>query len=134
MNTRLFSAPTNWAQWPSAQSFPKYDVWYDDAVEFTFNGQSEKGLTYLDFALAGYNKDDITVTRNGNFLVVEGKQSEDTEKEYLYRGIAKRDFRVTFQLLRHVGVVDVTMDNGMLRVSLCRIVPDAEKPKVFEIK
>lgn len=134
MTHRLFTAPANWAEWPS-QSFPKYNV-YTDPEESFFHGSDnnvEKGVTTIELALAGFRKKDINVTKTNRVLTIDGKITEGDTREYLYRGIAKRDFRISFQLLSHVEVISVKMDDGMLRIKLGRVLPDEEKPKVFEI-
>ena len=53
--------------------------------------------------------------------------------QYLHRGIAARPFERRFQFADFVEVRSANFDNGMLRVDLQRVVPDAMKPRKIEI-
>jgi hypothetical protein len=57
------------------------------------------------------------------------KQKDATERTYLHRGIAARDFEQRFQLANHVKVTTASFDNGMLTIDLVREVPEALKPR-----
>ena len=58
----------------------------------------------IEMALAGYTKDNITVSLEEGHLVVSGKQTEE-EKNYVHRGIALRSFKKSFQLMEwHVKI------------------------------
>lgn len=72
----------------------------------------------------------IHVVPEGNKLVVQGVQDrgEDT-KEYLHKGIGARNFTRTFALTDDVKVVGADFDDGMLYISLEKVVPEEKKPK-----
>ena len=61
------------------------------------------------------------------------KAALEGEKQYLYRGIAGRSFRQTFNLAEHVKVVGASLENGLLTVALKREVPEALKPRRIAI-
>jgi hypothetical protein len=65
--------------------------------------------------------------------VVGRKQKDATERTFLHRGIAARDFEQRFQLANHVKVTGATFDNGMLNIELVREVPEALKPRKIVI-
>jgi molecular chaperone IbpA len=52
----------------------------------------------------------------------------------LHRGISNRNFARTFNLADYVEVTDATIVDGILTISLEKIIPDALKPKTIEIK
>jgi molecular chaperone IbpA len=52
----------------------------------------------------------------------------------LHKGISQRNFVRTFNLAEHVKVTGATMNDGVLRINLEKIVPEALKPKTIEIK
>ena len=87
----------------------------------------------LELAIAGFSKDDVEVTTEYNKLTVEGKQKDADTAEYVYRGLASRDFTRTWTLSDDVEVNEVDFTNGLLTVRLNKIVPDHQKRKVYEI-
>ena len=87
----------------------------------------------LELAIAGFNKDDVEVTTESNKLTVEGKQKDADTAEYVYRGLASRDFTRTWTLSDDVEVNEVDFTNGLLTVRLNKIVPDHQKRKVYKI-
>jgi molecular chaperone IbpA len=85
-------------------------------------------------ALAGFNRNEVEIVAERDTLHVTGrKQKDDTERTYLHRGIAARDFEQRFQLANHVKVTTASFDNGMLTIDLVREVPEALKPRKIAI-
>ena len=90
--------------------------------------------TYVvEIALAGFDKSDITVTTDKDQLVVKGEQDKE-ETEYTYKGIATRSFTRSFALAEFMVVTNAEFDNGMLSITIERIVPEDKKPKTIKIK
>ena len=89
----------------------------------------------LILSVAGYTKDNITVTMHGYILSVEGVWDRVDEKDakYLVEGIAKRDFKREIPLAEHIQVGDVALIDGMLYIQLQRDIPEELKPKKFTI-
>ena len=97
-------------------------------------------LTYdIEVALAGYGKKDITVNFEDNILKIESVKSKE-EKEVednegvLHQGIAKRSFSKSFTIAEDVEVKGAELKDGLLRVSLEKIVPDHRKARAINIK
>ncbi len=85
-------------------------------------------------ALAGFDRSEIDITSERDSLHIVGrKQKDGTERTYLHRGIAARDFEQRFQLANHVKVTGASFTNGMLTIDLVREVPEALKPRKIEI-
>ncbi|MFC4929883.1 Hsp20 family protein [Massilia sp. GCM10023247] len=85
-------------------------------------------------ALAGFSRDEVEIVSERDTLHVSGrKQKDETQRTYLHRGIAARDFEQRFQLANHVKVTSASFDNGMLTIDLVREVPEALKPRKIEI-
>jgi molecular chaperone IbpA len=76
-----------------------------------------EGKYVLEMALAGYAKDDISVSKGGNFLTVSGEKAEDN-KEYVYRGIAARKFKREIPVANGVEVTAAEMRDGILKICL----------------
>ena len=66
-------------------------------------------------------------------LTVRGEKANTEERKYLHQGIANRTFERKFNLDDHVEVVDANLANGLLTISLVRVVPEAMKPKSIKI-
>ena len=88
----------------------------------------------ITMAVAGFGEDDLTITAQGNALLISGKQKREEKKsEYLYRGIAGRAFERRFQLADHIKVTGAELANGILHVDLAREVPEAMKPRTIKV-
>lgn len=89
----------------------------------------------IELAVAGFAKQDIEVEMEDGKLTITGKTQADTtpDENYLFRGIANRAFTRAFVLNDRVEVQSAELVNGMLRIALERLVPDAAKPKKVDI-
>lgn len=88
----------------------------------------------IQVAVAGFNKEDIDIEYHEGRLTVTGRQSHKNDDiEYLYQGISSRDFTRSFTLAEYVEVNDAVIENGILIVSLERIVPETMKPRSIAI-
>ena len=91
----------------------------------------------ISLAVAGFGLDNLSVVKDKNFLVIEGKEYQsDSEKivpNYLHKGISNRDFRREFQLADHVEISNASLELGILNVYLKREVPESAKPKTIAI-
>ena len=90
----------------------------------------------IEVAVAGFAKEEVTVEVDQDQLTIRGIKNRPTEGEveYLHRGLAARDFEQTFTLAEYMNVLGAEVKDGMLRVTLQRIIPDALKPRQIEIK
>ena len=87
----------------------------------------------ISLALAGFSKDDITITAQQNLLTIAGRRAQAGEREYLYQGIASRPFERQFSLADYVEVTGASFEHGLLQIDLVRRVPEAMKPRRIEI-
>lgn len=89
----------------------------------------------IEVAVAGFSKDEITVEVDQDQLMITGKKTSVTEGvEYLHRGLAARDFEQQFTLAEYMEVRGAEVKDGMLKIEIERIIPDALKPRQIEIK
>ena len=91
----------------------------------------------IEVALAGFNKKDINVTSENGMLTIESKQedkSKDKDGEVLHKGISKRYFKKSFTIADDVEIKGAELKDGMLRVSMEKIIPEAKKLKTIDIK
>lgn len=92
----------------------------------------------IDLAVAGFAKTDIDIELANNVLIVKGSvsenQSESSEKDYIFKGIADRAFTRKFTLADHVEVKNAEYINGMLKIWLNHLIPEEKKSRKVDIK
>jgi len=109
-------------------SFPPYDI-----VKVTENDYQ------ITMAIAGYDKSDISITLENETLTIaashdnEKLEKEHAKREYLHRGIAKRNFSQKFRLADHMKVKGADMMNGLLTININREIPEEKKPQKIMI-
>jgi molecular chaperone IbpA len=110
----------------SSTNYPPYNIVQINEDEYT-----------ISLAVAGFGLENLSVTKDKNFLIIEGKEHQsDSEKivpNYLHKGISNRDFRREFQLADHVEISNAHLELGILSVHLKREVPEEAKPKTIAI-
>ena len=110
----------------SVQNFPPYNI--VKTGENTYD---------VELALAGFNKKDIEVEYKENLLTVKSKKQEETKDEdgnVIHRGISKRMFSKSFTIANDVEVKGAELKDGLLKVSMERIIPEHKKAKSIAIK
>ena len=115
----FFKTPSNW---PAYNIVEKKDNHYD-----------------VEVALAGFNKKDIKVSYADGQLSIESVRNDKTKEKdengnIIHRGIAKRYFKKSFSVADNCEVKGAELKDGLLKVSLERIIPEAQKPRVINIK
>lgn len=90
----------------------------------------------IEIAVTGFDKDEITVEIDQNQLIVKGVRTKDNDvtAEFLHRGLAFRDFTRSWTLAEHMEVGEGTIKNGVLTISLKRVIPESLKPRILKIK
>ena len=91
----------------------------DSYPPFNIEQVGESGFR-ISLAVAGFASDDLSVQVESNQLVVRGRQAEQSERVYLHRGIAARQFRRVFVLAEGLEVVSAALDKGILTIDLNR--------------
>ena len=115
----FFKTPSNW---PAYNIVEKKDNHYD-----------------IEVALAGFNKKDIKVSYADGQLSIESVKNDKTKERdengnVIHQGIAKRYFKKSFSVSNDCEVKDAELKDGLLTISLERIIPDAQKPRMIDIK
>ena len=91
----------------------------------------------IEVALAGYDKKDIIVEYEDNLLRIKSVKETKSDKEkdgVIHQGIAKRYFSKAFTIADDVEIEGAELKNGLLKVSLKKIVPEGKKPKKITVK
>jgi len=86
----------------------------------------------LELALAGFKKKEVFVYTQDGKLFVEGqKEDKETESNYLHKGLAQRSFTRSWTLSDETEVTSVEFEDGLLSITLGRVVPDHHKRKDY---
>ena len=109
-------------------SFPAYDIIKKNEHQYQ-----------IQLALAGFSKDDIEVEVKENVLSIRSKEKTDeavdtADGNVLHKGTAKRHFERTFTIADDTVVKGAELKDGLLSVELERIIPEAKKAKLIDIK
>ncbi|NOH71487.1 Hsp20 family protein [Vibrio pectenicida] len=95
--------------------------------------QKDENHYRITMAVAGFSDQQLELTQKENTLIVKGERKEEESKNYVYQGIAERDFERKFQLADYVKVVGASMENGLLHIDLEREIPEAMQPRTIAI-
>lgn len=98
--------------------------------------KSKDGDNYkIQIALAGFDKSDVDVEMKENTLTVKSKKDTvESDEEFLYKGISTRSFERSWTLADDMKVHGAKFENGLLEISLERIIPEEKKPKTIDIQ
>ena len=102
----------------SADGYPPYNI------ERIAKEDGKAELLRITLAVAGFSRDQLDIILEDNQLIVRGKQTDDKSREYLYRGIAARQFARTFVLADGIEVKSADLSNGLLSIDLHRLEPE----------
>lgn len=108
-----------------SNNYPPYNIVRVDEENFI-----------IEIAGAGFTEDEfnIHVVPTGNKLVVQGVQNRGEDKrEYLHKGIGARNFTRTFALAEDVQVLSADFIDGMLNISLQKIIPEEKKAREIKV-
>lgn len=106
----------------SADGYPPYDV-----------ESLDDNRLRIVLAVAGFERDELSVTVENNELVIRGKQTEDDTRVFLHRGIAARQFQRRFVLAEGIEVEGASLENGLLSILVVRPEPTTVS-RTVEIK
>lgn len=106
------------------QNYPPYNI-----------EKVAENLYDIVVAVAGFEKQEITVEVDQDQLIIRGEKSTEQTPapEYLHRGLAFRDFERRFTLAEHMEVIKAEIKNGLLQVQIERKVPEALLPRKIEV-
>ena len=102
----------------AADGYPPYNI------ERIGRANGEPDRLRITLAVAGFTREQLTVTVEDNQLVIRGRQQDDKSRQYLHRGIAARQFQRTFVLAEGIEVLGADLKNGLLSIDLVRPKPE----------
>jgi HSP20 family molecular chaperone IbpA len=105
----------------SGDGYPPYNI---ERVVREGAGEGSGERLRITLAVAGFTRDQLEITLEDKQLTVRGKQQDDKQRDYLYRGIAARQFQRTFVLADGIEVQSADLENGLLAIDLIRLEPE----------
>ncbi|WP_135079994.1 Hsp20 family protein [Terasakiella sp. SH-1] len=100
----------------SAEGYPPYNI-----------EQLAQNRLRISLAVAGFSMDDLAVTIEDNQLMVRGKNTQDdSDRIFIHRGIAARQFQRSFVLAEGVEVTGARLEKGLLHVDLELPIPETQ--------
>lgn len=112
---KLFTQPTK-------ATYPPYNIVKIDEDKIV-----------MELAVAGFKRDDISITTEKNVLSIKADKPEADDKAYLHKGIAARKFTRAFNLPEYFEVESAGFEDGILYIDLIRNIPEEKKPKQISI-
>lgn len=106
----------------SADGYPPYNI-----------EQVTENDLRITLAVAGFSRDELTVTVEDTQLVIRGKQIDDGERTFLHRGIAARQFQRSFVLAEGIEIQGADLSSGLLHIDLRRPPPESRQ-RVIDIR
>ena len=103
-------------------TYPPYNVKEKD----------DKGV--IEFAVAGFNDNDLKVEVKENTLSIYGCKEKELQEDLMHKGISDRSFTKKFQLHKQIIVDGAKLKDGILSVKYHREIPESEKPRTIDIK
>ena len=96
------------------ENYPPYNIVQVNNIE-----------TRLEVALAGFKKKEVKVYTEHGKLVVEGnKEQKEDEDQLVFKGLAQRSFKRTWGITDDTEVQKVEFEDGLLTVTVGKIVPE----------
>lgn len=113
---------------PMVPNYPPYNI-----------VKTGKNKYDIEVALAGYSKRDIKVDYEDGLLTIKSVKTEkdetkDDDGNILHKGIAKRFFSKSFTVADDCKVKSAKLEDGLLRVSMEKIIPEGKEAKTIDVK
>lgn len=101
------------------QKYPPYNI-----------VKADENTYLIELAVAGFGEEDLDIEIHNSVLTIRGNVADTQEStDYIFKGIAARNFERKFTLADTVEVKDITLTQGMLIIRLENIIPDEKKPR-----
>lgn len=104
----------------NTESYPPYNIEQIDASHLQ-----------ITVAVAGFSEEDLSLEIEDKQLTVRGRRAEEEkERQYLYKGIASRQFQRSFILADGIEVEGAHLENGLLHVDLLQREPESKVRRI----
>ena len=120
---RMFNRMMDFPNTSQDSGFPPYNIRKEDDYNYV-----------IEVALAGFSETDIEVEVKDGIITVRSIEDKGTDTtQYVHRGIARRSFSKSWTLSDDIVVNRAEFNNGLLNISLEKVVPEEKKPRLIPI-
>ena len=119
----MFNRMMNFPSTQQESGYPPYNIRKVDDYNYV-----------IEIALAGFSESDIEVEVADGVISVRSKEDKDADtNQYVHRGIARRSFSKSWTLSDDIVIKGAEFNNGLLNISLEKVVPEEKKPRLIPI-
>ena len=117
-----------------AEGYPPYNIERihagagDDRIHADAGGGDT--VIRITLAVAGFGPGDLDITTEENQLTIRGSQADQKDRDFLYRGIASRQFQRSFLFADGMRILGAELRNGLLSIDLARPKPERVVKKI----
>lgn len=107
---------------PNSQKYPPYNI-------------EKKSDTHyqIEVALAGWTEEQIDIEEHQSSLTIKGSKTDDSDRDFIYKGIGSRAFTREFKLSDHMHVANASLNQGILTISLKVELPEELQPRKISV-
>ena len=102
--------------------YPPYNI---ERIQKNTDNDTALDIIQITLAVAGFREEELDITLEENQLLIKGKQIDDSNRKFLHRGIAARQFQRSFVLAEGLEILNAELQNGLLSINLVQ--PETEK-------
>jgi len=107
---------------PASQKYPPYNIEKKSDTEYQ-----------IEVALAGWTEEQIDIEEHQSTLTIKGSKVEDTDRDFIYKGIGSRAFTREFKLSEQMHVASASLNQGILTISLKVEIPEELRPRKITV-
>ena len=107
---------------PTSQKYPPYNIEKKSDTEYQ-----------IEVALAGWTEEQIDIEEHQSTLTIKGSKVEDTDRDFIYKGIGSRAFTREFKLSEQMHVASASLNQGILTISLEVEIPEELRPRKITV-
>ena len=113
----------------------KYDWMDTDYPRYNILVNKDKTEYTVEVILPGWKKDQVKIEHNkkDHVLLIQGTRDKD-DREYLHRGLSGKNFKKMLKLEPHMEILNAELEQGILTITIGKVVPQELRPKLIQIK
>lgn len=108
---------------PNGQKYPPYNIEKKSDTQYQ-----------IEIALAGWTEEHLNIEEHQSTLTIKGSKLEDSDRDFIYKGIGSRAFTREFKLSDHMHVASASLNQGILTIGLEVEVPEELRPRKITVE
>ena len=95
--------------------------------------KQDENVYVVEMAVAGFNRSELSIKLDQSKLLISGVKEKTNPANFIYKGLSNRSFTTKLQLTEFMEVTSATLEDGILKIVVERIIPEEKKPKMIDI-